>query len=63
MVEHCRDTIGVGFSGKGIVMAGVDIRSAPIDSSMRSTKREKKKRRQARGSKKDGFQRGTSLFG
>jgi hypothetical protein len=63
MIEHCSDTIGVGFSGKGIVMAGVDIRSAAIDSSMRSTKREKKKRRQVRGSKKDGFQRGTSLFG
>ena len=56
------DTLTAAY-GNGLVMAGPSIREAPVDASMRTTKKREKSKRRRHGKKKDGFQRGSSLFG
>ena len=51
-----------GASG-GLVMTGTAVREAPKDKSMRTMKKKEKTKRRQNGKKKDGFQRGSSLFG
>jgi hypothetical protein len=70
MMADAHDTIGVGLSWRGVVMTGSDVRGVGAsshvhmiqDAPLRSSKK-KKKGGKARGSKKDGFARGQSLWG
>lgn len=60
------DTLAAGYRGSangGLVMTGFAICEAPLDKSMRTMKKREKSKRRRHGKKKDGYQRGSSLFG
>ena len=73
ITEDSQNTVGVGFSFRGVVMTGHDVRevahgsmhtlSADSKSSISPNLRKKKKKSKAKGNKKDAYARGMTMRG
>ena len=62
-VGRVNSFVAAASERNGVVVAGYGVRDAALDKSMRTMKKREKGKRRQHGKKKDGFQRGSSLFG